>query len=178
MGTGFLSVCSYPARRFAANRARIPLQTRVPACKPLSRAPCFGDLYSQNLTKNRLCGRSAALRAGRLKKGRPDGWLYVGGTKAGPAVLWLYPFGGAPNGHHAGGQLDPIGCWRKGPEGGKIVMECRGICPPQEAVTIPPHPQPAVRPGRSPWRRPDRIYWFGPQPRMPCPGLISRQSCC
>ena len=37
-----------------------------------------------------------------MKKGRPDKWLYVGGTKAGPAVLWLYPFGGAPNGHMAG----------------------------------------------------------------------------
>ena len=62
------------------------------------------------------------------KKGRPDGWLYVGGTKAGPAVLWLYPFGGAPNGHEADLELDPIGCLRKGLPGGKIVMECRGNC--------------------------------------------------
>jgi hypothetical protein len=31
----------------------------------------------------------------------------VGGTKAGPAVLWLYPFGGAPIGHKACPQIGP-----------------------------------------------------------------------
>ena len=61
----------------------------------------------------------------KVKKGRPDGWLYVGGTKAGPAVLWLYPFGGAPNGHDAGFQLDPARAPGKASRGLKIVMECR-----------------------------------------------------
>ena len=59
------------------------------------------------------------------KKGRPDRWLYVGGTKAGPAVLRLYPFGGAPNGHKASAKLASVRGASEASGGVKFVMDCR-----------------------------------------------------
>jgi len=60
-----------------------------------------------------------------VKKGRPDRWLHVGGTEAGPAVLWLYPFGGAPNGHKAGSKLASLRRASEASGGVKCVMDCR-----------------------------------------------------
>ena len=102
---------SYPARGNAANIVTNPSETRAYACKPLSLGGEIRHVFAFFTLFQRKNYRFRGIRPGIRpqgpresleENGRPDGWLYVGGTKAGPAVLWLYPFGGAPNGHKAG----------------------------------------------------------------------------
>jgi hypothetical protein len=70
------------------------------------------------------------------KNGRPDCWLCVGGTKAGPTVLLAVSLGGAPNGHEASGKIGPLARAGKGPAGIKIVMECRQSASGGEAANF------------------------------------------
>ena len=97
-------------------------------CRPvnLCRAPPVSAIFIDGIKEKIVCVAQRYRRWGAVnKKGRPDGWLYVGGTKAGPAVLWLYPFGGAPNGHKAKAKLAPVGGASEAPQGVKFVMDCR-----------------------------------------------------
>jgi hypothetical protein len=72
---------------------------------------------------------NGAIRAFLKENGRPDEWLYVGGTKAGPAVLWLYPFGGAPNGYKPVDNIDPIAPLREAAAPPECVTDCRESLP-------------------------------------------------
>src|ERR1700748_160157 len=79
-----------------ANMASYGRFTRAGTVKLCRGWADFRDIFG---FPSRKCVRMHDSNASGLifwKNGRPDLWLYVGGTKAGPAVRVAVSFGGAP----------------------------------------------------------------------------------